>query len=78
LSAAGSNWEGSHTRKIGVPCSTGGVVVAIVVGVEVDRLVGTGVGVVRDARNGSSDAHPALKKNPTKMMKRKIRDIITN
>jgi hypothetical protein len=58
--------------------STGGVVVAIAAGVGVDCLVGTGVGVVRESRNGSREAQPALKNNPTKIMKRKMRAMITN
>src|SRR5215212_5555336 len=78
FSAAGLNWEGSHTLKICVPSSTSGVVVAIIVGVEVDDLVGTGVGVVREARKGSRDVHPALKNNPAKTIRRKMRDMITN
>jgi len=63
---------------MGVTGSAGGVVVAIVIGGGVDRLVGIGVGVVREARKGPSEAHPALKSNPKERMNRKIRDMLTN
>ena len=51
---------------------------AMAIGVGVDGFVGAGVGVIREASSGSSEAHPVLSNNPAKTINPKIRDIATN
>ncbi len=65
-------------RKSGASGGAGTISVTAFVGAGVDRCVGTGVGGVREARIGSSEAHPALKITPTEITNRKTRAMITD